>query len=432
MSHRLRSRLRGFYRLDRSGRRAVVRREVGCSTDELAALCGRSGKGLTAPRADQMVESCIGIFGLPLGLGTNLRVDDRDRLVPMAVEEPSVVAGFSHGAKLLRVGAGISTHADPPRMIGQIQLLDVADPLGVRRVLGDHEVELLAQANTLDPALVAAGGGARSLEVRVLEPDSAKDPLGTVVVVHLIVDVCDAMGANAVNTMVEGIAPDIVSLTGGRVRLRILSNLADRRLVTARGWVRFERLGRGDGARGRAVAEGIEEASRFAERDPYRAATHNKGVMNGIDAVLVATGQDWRAVEAGAHAYAARSGRYTALSRWRVTSEVGPTDEDPSQGLGQGRSQGPGGALYGELTLPLAVGTVGGVARAHPAVDTAIHRLLGAEGATSLARVIAACGLAQNLAALRALATEGIQSGHMKLHARKGAGAVRGLVEVGG
>jgi len=408
---RLRSRLRGFYDLDREERREVLRRETQCSAYELAALCGRSGLGLTPGQADRMVESCVGIFGLPLGVGTNLRVDGRDRLVPMAVEEPSVVAGLSHGARLLRAGAGISTHADPPRMIGQLQLLEVTDPSGVQRVLRVHEAELLSRANALDPALLAAGGGARSLEVRLLAPIEADDPLGTMVVVHLIVDVRDAMGANAVNTMVEGIAPRIASLTGGRVLLRILSNLADRRRVTARGRVGLRRLGRGDPQVGRAVAEGIEEACRFAERDPYRAATHNKGIMNGIDAVLVATGQDWRAVEAGAHAYAARSGRYTALSRWRVDRE--------------------GRGLCGEITLPLPVGTVGGAARSHPAVDPAIHRLLGVEGAASLARVIAACGLAQNLAALRALATEGIQRGHMELHARKAERLGRAFAEVG-
>ena len=400
-SHRPRmcSRLRGFYRLRRAERREVLRQETECSAAELAALCGQGDQGLTEIQADRMVESCVGTFGLPLGLGTNLRVDGRDRLVPMAVEEPSVVAGLSHGARLLRAGAGICTSAELPQMIGQIQLLDVADPSRVRRSVQQHEPALIAAANAMDPALVAAGGGARSLEVRLLEPTEAKDPLGTLVVVHLIVDVRDAMGANAVNTMVEGIAPRIASVTGGRVRLRILSNLADRRRVTAQGQVGFERLGRGDRERGRAVADGIEEASRFAERDPYRAATHNKGIMNGVDAVLVATGQDWRAVEAGAHAYAARSGRYTALSRWRVTES----------------------GLRGELTMPLAVGTVGGAARSHPAAAPAIHRLLGADGASSLARVIAACGLAQNLAALRALATEGIQRGHMELHARKAA-----------
>ena len=407
---RLCSRLRGFYRLHRSARREMLRRETDCSPEELAALCGGAGQGLTARQADRMVESCVGTFGLPLGVGTNLRVDGRDRLVPMAVEEPSVVAGLSHGARLLRAGAGISTHADPPQMIGQIQLLEVDEPMRVRELLGQHEAELLSHANGLDPSLVAAGGGARSLEVRVLEPTEPDDPLGTLVVLHLIVDVGDAMGANAVNTMVEGITPHVLTLTGGRVRLRILSNLADRRRVTAEGVVGFERLGRGNPEQGRQVAHGIEEACRFAERDPYRAATHNKGIMNGIDAVLVATGQDWRAVEAGAHAYAARTGRYTALSRWRVTTE----------------------GLRGELTLPLAVGTVGGAARAHPAAMPAIRRLLGADGASSLARVIAAVGLAQNLAALRALATEGIQRGHMKLHARKAAGTGRDLSEVGG
>jgi hydroxymethylglutaryl-CoA reductase len=289
-------------------------------------------------------------------------------------------------------------------MIGQHQLLDVPDPDAAEGLVRQHTAALLRCADALDPALVAAGGGARALEVRQVPTVSADDASGTWVVVHLLVDVRDAMGANAVNTMVEGIAPRVVALVGGRVRLRILSNLADRRRVTAWGRVGFAHLGRGDPARGRAVAEAVEEASRFAERDPYRAATHNKGIMNGIDAVCLATGQDWRAVEAGAHAYAARSGRYTALSQWRVT--------------GQG--------LHGELTLPLAVGTVGGAARAHPAVEPALRHLLDAGDATSLARVIAAVGLAQNLAALRALATEGIQQGHMRLHARKTAAADAG------
>ncbi len=406
---RPRSRLQGFHRLSRGQRREVLGRETGCSPDELAALCGQSDQGLTARQADRMVEACLGVFGLPLGLGTNLRVDGRDRLVPMAVEEPSVVAGFSHGAKLLRAGAGICTEADPPQMIGQLQLLDVPEPETVAQVLRAHEAELLADANALDPALVAAGGGARRLEVRLLPPTEPDDPLGTLVVAHLIVDVRDAMGANAINTMVEGVAPRVATLTGGRVRLRILSNLADRRRVTAVGQVDSYRLGRGDPVRGRSVAEGIEEASRFAERDPYRAATHNKGIMNGVDAVLLATGQDWRAVEAGAHAYAARSGQYTALSRWRATEH----------------------GLRGELTLPMAVGTVGGVARTHPAVAPALERLLGVRGATSLARVVAACGLAQNLAALRALATEGIQRGHMELHARKAERERLRLAEVG-
>ena len=394
-----RSRLPGFHRLSRVERRETLRQTTGCSPEELDALTGHAGRGLTPDQADRLVESCIGVLALPLGLATNLRVDGRDRLVPLAVEEPSVVAGLSHGARLLRAGRGIETQADPPWMIGQLQVLDVPDPTVAEVRLRQHADSLLAAANALDPALVAAGGGARALEVRRLPPVSADDHRGTWLVAHLLVDVRDAMGANAVNTMVEGIAPQVAALAGGRVRLRILSNLADRRLVTAQGQVAFARLGRGDPSQGRAVAEAVEEASRFAERDPYRAATHNKGIMNGVDAVCLATGQDWRAVEAGAHAYAARTGRYTALSRWRVAGEV----------------------LWGEITLPLAVGTIGGAARAHPAVEPALRHLLDAVDAAGLARVIAAVGLAQNLAALRALATEGIQRGHMRLHARKAA-----------
>jgi hydroxymethylglutaryl-CoA reductase len=314
----------------------------------------------------------------------------------MVVEEPSVVAGMSHGAKFLREGRGIETTATPPVMIGQLQVLDVPDPdAAVRAVIEDRHA-LIDAANAMDPGLLAAGGGARDIEAHVLPPMDHDDPLGTMVVVHLLVDVRDAMGANAINTMVEHLAHRVEQLTGGRVRLRILSNLADRRLITARGQASFATLGDGDEARGRDVAEGVQEASVFAERDPYRAATHNKGIMNGIDAFLVATGQDWRAVEAGAHAYAARGGRYTALARWRVRD----------------------GALSGEITLPMAVGTVGGAVRTHPASSFAVRRLLRIDHADELGQLAAAVGLAQNLAALRALAGEGIQRGHMGLHAR--------------
>ena len=399
------SRIPGFYKMDLPHRLETLSATAGCSSEETRILGGSDGRGLSFEVADRMVENCVGVFSLPMGVGVNLQIDGRDRLVPMVVEEPSVVAGLSHGAKFLRDGTGISTDITESLMIGQIQVLEVPDMERAERVILANRDALLRAANQLDPALLAAGGGARDIEVRVLEPLGPSDPLGPMLVVHLLVDVRDAMGANAINTMVENLAPTISELSGGRVRLRILSNLADRRLVTARAAVRYETLGGGDRSVGRQIAKGIEEASVLAERDPYRAATHNKGIMNGVDAFLVATGQDWRAVEAGAHAYAAREGRYTALSRWRAN----------------------GGLLQGEITLPMAVGTVGGVLKTHPSVQVAVRRLLQIESASDLARIATACGLAQNLAALRALATEGIQRGHMGLHARNvaaGAGAL--------
>jgi len=385
-----------------AGRLQELSRAANCTLQDVKALMGTEGNGLSLEVADRMVENVVGVFGLPMGVGVNLKINGRDQLVPMVVEEPSVVAGLSHGAKFLRTGRGIETETTEPLMIGQVQVLDVLDMKRAIAALERATPELLEAANRLDPALLAAGGGAKSIETRVLEPMEHDDPLGTMLVVHLLVNVCDAMGANAINTMVEKLAPRIAALTEGRVRLRILSNLADRRLVTARGCVPFELLGKGNALLGREIAHGIEEASVLAERDPYRAATHNKGIMNGIDAFLVATGQDWRAVEAGAHAYAARKGRYTALSRWRVRDD----------------------GLRGEITLPMAVGTVGGVLRTHPAVQAAVHNVLKITTASELGCVAAACGLTQNLAALRALATEGIQRGHMGLHARNVAASV--------
>jgi hydroxymethylglutaryl-CoA reductase len=385
-----------------SGRLQELSRAAGCSLEEVQALMGTEGNGLSLEVADRMVENVVGVFGLPMGVGVNLKIDGREQLVPMVVEEPSVVAGLSHGAKFLRAGRGIETETTDPLMIGQVQVLDVPDMERAQQALRSATAELLETANKLDPVLLAAGGGAKGIETRVLEPLEQGDPLDAMLVVHLLVDVRDAMGANAINTMVEKLAPRIAELTEGRVRLRILSNLADRRLVTARGHVSFEALGKGNPLLGRDIAKGIEEASVLAERDPYRAATHNKGIMNGVDAFLVATGQDWRAVEAGAHAYAARKGRYTALSRWRVTED----------------------GLVGELTLPMAVGTVGGVLRTHPAVKATMHSVLKVTTASELGRIAAACGLTQNLAALRALATEGIQRGHMGLHARNVATSV--------
>ena len=385
--------LPGFYRLGVSERWDRVAERTGVTAMELRSLT--DGAGLTVAQADRMSENVIGFHGLPLGLCVNLRVDDADRIVPMAIEEPSVVAAASHAGKLLRGGRGVETVVSRALMVGQIQLMDVPDAAAAVRAVSGAQDELLREANALDPRLVAVGGGAIDVTARRLPPAEADDPLGTMLIVELVVDVQDAMGANAVNTLCEGVTPTLERLTGGRARLRILSNLADRRTVVATGRVPLTPLGRGDAAAGEALAWGIVEASVFAERDPYRAATHNKGIMNGVDAVLLALGQDWRAVEAGAHAFAARGTRYTALSRWRVR----------------------GAWLEGRLELPMAVGVVGGVVRVHPTVRTAL-RLAGVETAADLAALSAAVGLAQNLGALRALAGEGIQRGHMKLHAR--------------
>jgi len=384
------SRLAGFYNLSLRARAEQVAQWANLTPDETATLEGRMG--LDPTRADQMVENVVGLHSLPLGIATNFTVNGRDILVPMAIEEPSVVAGASFAAKLARAGGGFQAHTSAPEMIGQIQVLDVADPWSARfDLLAAHE-ELLALADATDPVIVGLGGGARDLEVRVFE----QTPIGPMLVVHLIFDSRDAMGANAVNTACEALAPRVEQITGGRAALRILSNLADRRLARARCTVPVEALAFGEFP-GERVAQGIVEAWAFAATDPYRAATHNKGIMNGVDAVILATGNDWRAIEAGAHAYAARSGRYTSLSTW---------------------ARDAGGNLVGTLEMPLAVGIVGGATRVHPTAQVAL-KILGVRSARELGEIIAAVGLAQNLAALRALATEGIQRGHMRLHARQ-------------
>ncbi len=394
------SRIPGFYDLTGEERLAVVRAFACLDDADIEALRG----GMDVARAAQMVENVVGTYALPLGIATNFTVNGRDLLVPMAIEEPSVVAGASFAARLVREGGGFRADADAPLMAGQVQLLDVADPWLARfQVLAARE-RILELANAQDPVLAGLGGGARDVEVRVFETS----PVGPMLVVHLLYDVRDAMGANAVNTAAEALAPLLEEITGGRANLRILSNLADRRLARAWARVPLAALAHG-GFRGEQVGRGIVEAWAMAAMDPYRAATHNKGIMNGIDAVVIATGNDWRAVEAGAHAYAARSGRYTALSGWRLD----------------------GDALAGTLELPIAAGTVGGATRVHPAARAAL-KLLGVKSARELAGVLAAVGLAQNLAALRALAAEGIQRGHMALHARQvavAAGATGSLVD---
>jgi hydroxymethylglutaryl-CoA reductase len=397
------SRIPGFYNLSLDERLAELARRIGLSAEDLATLSGDSG--LTTLQADHMIENAIGLHALPLGIGLNFLVNGREVLVPMAIEEPSVVAGASFMAKLAREGGGFLAHTTPPEMIAQIQLLKVPDPASARLAILEHKDSLLAEAADIDPVLKELGGGPRDLEVRQF----ADSPIGPFLVVHLIYDVRDAMGANALNTAAERLAPRIAALTGGQVHLRILSNLADRRLARARCTIPLHRLAF-ENFSAEEVRDGIIAAWAFAAVDPYRAATHNKGIMNGVDAVVIATGNDWRAIEAGAHAYAARSGQYTSLSTW-------------------GRDLK--GNLVGSLEMPMAVGIVGGATRVHPTASVAI-KLMGVSSANQLAEIIVSVGLAQNLAALRALATEGIQRGHMSLHARQvaiAAGAEGELIE---
>jgi hydroxymethylglutaryl-CoA reductase len=397
------SRLPGFHEQSLAERLRRLAEASGITPDALAAFSGAAG--LTPEQADHMIENGVGVFGLPLGVAMNFVVNGREVLVPMAIEEPSVVAGASFMARLARAGGGFQATSSEPQMIAQLQVLDLKDPDEARRRVLDHQAEILAEVDQVDPVIAGLGGGARDLEARILRETAA----GPMLIVHLVVDVRDAMGANAVNTAAERLAPRLEQLTGGRVHLRILSNLADRRLASARCRIPVSTLAFGDYA-GERVRDGIVEAWAFAEADPYRAATHNKGIMNGVDAVVIATGNDWRAIEAGAHAYAARSGRYASLSRWAVGSD---------------------GGLEGELEMPMAVGTVGGATRVHPAARAAIE-LMGVRSARELAEVIVSVGLAQNLAALRALATEGIQRGHMGLHARQvaiAAGATGEMIE---
>ncbi|MEO8084823.1 MAG: hydroxymethylglutaryl-CoA reductase, degradative [Ardenticatenales bacterium] len=386
------SRLPGFHRLPAEARRSALARWLDLTAAETACLGGMAA--LPLERADAMIENAVGAFGLPLGIATNFQIDGRDVLVPMAVEEPSVVAAASFGALLARAGGGFATDADAPVMIGQIQVLDLPDgdlESAKVRVIEAHAA-LLDLAHRQSETLPRLGGGAKDLVVRTF-PDT---PVGPMLVLHLHYDVRDAMGANAVNTACEALAPLVEEITGGRVLLRILSNLATERLVRARCRVPAAALAR-DGLDGTTVARRIVEANALAVVDPWRAATHNKGILNGIDPVVIATGNDWRGAEAGAHAFAARDGRYQSLTDWR---------------------QDDAGDLHGALELPLAVGTVGGGTRSHPQAALGL-RIIGAESSQDLARVIAAVGLAQNLSALRALVCEGIQDGHMALHARQ-------------
>jgi hydroxymethylglutaryl-CoA reductase len=394
------SRIAGFYKLSVDERLAIVREFADLTDEEVAELKGTDEVRLA--QADKMIENVTGLFHLPVGFAANFRIDGRDVLVPMVIEEASVVAASSNGAKLLRNGPGIVTDASDPLMIGQIQLCGVPDMAAARKALEKAAEELIERANAVLPGLVARGGGARRITVRELhDPELGVEPM---MVVHVVVDVCDAMGANMVNEVVENLAPTCEKLTGGQAYLRILSNLADQRLVSAVGRIPVDWLSRpGLGYDGAAVASRVEQASLFAEVDPYRAATHNKGIMNGIDAFMLATGQDWRAIEAGAHAYVARSGRYGAMATWRYEADSHE--------------------LVGRLKIPMQVGTVGGVTQVHPVVKVLL-KVIGGTRASDLGRIAASVGLAQNLAAIMTLATEGIQRGHMSLHARNIAAAI--------
>ena len=394
------SRLPGFYKLTLVERRRLAETALGLPAGALDRAL--EAGGLDPETADKTIENVIGTYAMPLALTLNLQMNGRDYLVPMVVEEPSVVAAASNAAKTIRAGGGFEVDADAPIMISQIQLDAVPDPAGATSALLAAKHELLALADAAVPNLVARGGGARDLEVRDLGDGW--------MVVHVLVDCRDAMGANLVNTVAESLAPRVGELTGGRIGLRILSNLTDRRMVRVRCRVPVGAL-RAEGYTGEEVRDGIVRASEFASRDPYRAATHNKGIMNGIDPVVIATGNDWRAVEAGAHAWAARDGKYGPLCTWHV---------------------GEDGALEGRMELPLSLGIVGGTLRVHQAARFALG-VAGVDSAQELAMIAACAGMASNFSALRALATVGIQRGHMALHARSvaiAAGARGELVEI--
>lgn len=373
----------GFYKLSPKERARIVKEFAGLTDQEVKLL--QSTGSLDLELADRMIENVVGAIPIPLGIAVNFLINGRDYLIPMAIDEPSVVAAASYAAKMARSKGGFFTSSTEPIMIGQIQAVDIDDPYGAKMAILAAKDKIIEEANEQDPMLVSVGGGAKDLDVKVIEADS-----GPMVITELHVDCRDAMGANAVNTMAEAVAPLIERITQGRVYLRIISNLATKRLARAWTIVAKEDVG------GEEVVDGIVEAYNFAAADPYRAATHNKGILNGIIAVVIATCNDHRAVEAGAHAYAARTGKYSPLTVWEKNKD---------------------GDLVGSLELPMAVGTIGGATKVHPIAKIAL-KILGVKTANELAEVMTAVGLAQNLGALRALAHEGIQKGHMSLHAR--------------
>jgi hydroxymethylglutaryl-CoA reductase len=376
------SNLGSFYKLSVEERLKIVQEFSGLSDEEVHVL--KTGT-LPVPSAQRMIENVVGVLPVPLGIAVNFLVNEKDYLIPMAIEEPSVVAAASHAAKMARARGGFKTSSTEPIMIGQVQLIKSPSPRDAEKQIFSSKQEILAKANQQDPTLVSKGGGAKDLRVRIL-PSIA----GTMVIAELLVDCRDAMGANVVNTMAEAVAPMLEKLSGGEANLRIISNLADRRIAKARALFSKEDLG------GEEVVDGIVQAYAFAAADPYRCATHNKGVMNGISAVCLATGNDTRAIEAGAHAFAARTGHYSPLTRW---------------------SKDENGDLEGSIEIPAAVGIVGGITAVHPTAKISL-KILRVKTSKELGEVMAAVGLAQNLAALRALAAEGIQRGHMSLHAR--------------
>ncbi len=382
----------GFHKLPAKKRLEIVKRFADLTGEE-AKLLEKTG-ALDGKTADMMIENVVGTTELPMGIATNFLINGKDYLIPMVIEEPSVVAAASYAAKLARPGGGFTASSDEPIMIGQVQLVGVKNPEKAARDIIAKKQELINYANTIDPCvLVKFGGGMKGIEARVIST-----PVGKMVIVHILVDCRDAMGANAVNTLAETLAPMLEDISGGKSRLKIISNLADRRLARAKAiWKKevLEKASKGS-FKGEDIVNGIIEAWAFAFSDPYRASTHNKGIMNGIDAVVVATGNDWRAIEAGAHTYASIRGRYTSLTKYSK-------DKD--------------GNLVGEIEIPMAVGLVGGATKTHPIARVAV-KILGVKTAKELSEVIASVGLAQNFAALRALATEGIQRGHMRLHAR--------------
>lgn len=393
MSEPTGSRIAGFHNLPVDERQALIGKIAGLSDAERALLLSESPLSLEA--ASRLTENTVGVYALPMGLALNFVVNGEDVLVPMVTEEPSVIAAASNAARLARPGGGFRAEADPPVMIAQVQLVDVPNPLEAKQRLESEAPRISARVDELAPGMARRGGGARGVDVRVVDAPEGR----TFVIVHLLVDVGDAMGANAINTIAEQTAPLLAEISGGVPHLRILSNLTDRRCGRASVRYRFEDLAMKERS-GEEVARGVELASLFAEADPYRATTHNKGIMNGVDAVALATGNDWRALEAGAHAFAARDGHYGALSTWRVEGEE----------------------LVGRIELPLAVGTVGATVEGNPRARLAL-KLMGVDNGQRLIEILAAVGLAQNFGAVRALATEGIQKGHMARHARAVAAA---------
>ncbi len=377
------SKISGFYKLSPADRLKIVK-EISGISDKDAELI-QTTSALKLEEADRMIENVIGVMPVPLGIAVNFLINGKDYLIPMAIEEPSVVAAASNTARMARSGGGFHTSNTGTVMMGQIQAVGISDPHRAKMSILEAKDEIVSKANEQDPMLVKVGGGARDIDVKVLDTT-----VGAMVVTELYVDCRDAMGANAVNTMAEAVSPIIKRITGGKVYLRIISNLASKRLVRAKATFPKEIVG------GEGVVEGVINAYAFAVADPYRCTTHNKGIMNGITAVALATGQDTRALEAGAHSYAARSGRYLSLTTWE---------------------QDKNGDLVGTIELPMAVGLIGGATAVHP-IAKICTRILGVKSALELGEVMASVGLAQNLAALRALASEGIQRGHMKLHAR--------------